>query len=348
MLNSPGFGGPSGMAASFGPRVERQDQAALQLEQRGCPGRRDLIAGPLRPDHPFRFESETLAVERQTPLEVRHGERDHIDSGIHRSAVYQAGPLTRPGAFIRRSRRSCSHANGLRRAATREIICREGCDPIARTTMQTSSDVEATPDANAAGATAHDDALGTRFAEALCRKDFDGLLALMDASIDFRGLTPGRTWEATGPDAVVDGILRQWFEETDALDEIARIETDAVADRRRVAYRFKGHNADGPSSSSSRRTTPRRAAGSTGCACCAPAFDRTSAWAATRSRRLNAAIPAIAASAASPVSTPIAVQLRPVAGTGPRWENSAVSSSRRLPVMLDPITSTRNDQRIRA
>lgn len=93
---------------------------------------------------------------------------------------------------------------------------------------------------------AADTNLGPRFAEALGRKDFADVMGLLDPRIDFRGLTPGRVWEATEAHAVVDGILRQWFEDTDELDEIVSIDGDGFADRQRVSYRFHGHNADGP------------------------------------------------------------------------------------------------------
>ena len=109
--------------------------------------------------------------------------------------------------------------------------------------MQQSSATDATAISEAADSAEDDHALGAKFAEALGRKDFDAVMALLDPSIDFRGLTPG--WEATDADAVVDGILRQWFEETDELEEIVSIEVDSFADRQRVSYRFRGHNADG-------------------------------------------------------------------------------------------------------
>lgn len=105
--------------------------------------------------------------------------------------------------------------------------------------MQQSSATDATATSQAAGSAKHDHALGAKFAEALGRKDFDDLRALLDPSINFRALTPGRAWEATDADGVVDRILRQWFE------EIVLIEADSFADRQRVSYRFRGHNADG-------------------------------------------------------------------------------------------------------
>jgi hypothetical protein len=89
------------------------------------------------------------------------------------------------------------------------------------------------------------EALGARFARELGRKDFRALAELLDSHIDFRGLTPGRHWEATDAGSVVDGILRRWFEETDEIDEVVSIETGRVADRQHVAYRFRLHNPDG-------------------------------------------------------------------------------------------------------
>ena len=62
---------------------------------------------------------------------------------------------------------------------------------------------------------------------------------------DFRGLTPRRVWEADNPADVVQGILQKWFEDSDEIDELVSVETDRVADRERVGYRFRVHNPDG-------------------------------------------------------------------------------------------------------
>ena len=88
--------------------------------------------------------------------------------------------------------------------------------------------------------------LGRRFADALSRKDFDTITDLLDTGVDFRGLTPRRAWEASSAEVVVDDILRQWFEDSDELDELVSLEADSFADRQRVAYRFRGRNPDGP------------------------------------------------------------------------------------------------------
>jgi hypothetical protein len=86
---------------------------------------------------------------------------------------------------------------------------------------------------------------GEAFARALGAKDFKRVQGLLDPDISFRGLTPSRTWEGETAERVVDGILQTWFEEGDRIDGIDSIETDMVADRERVGYRFRVSNPDG-------------------------------------------------------------------------------------------------------
>jgi len=88
--------------------------------------------------------------------------------------------------------------------------------------------------------------LGEAFAEALSRKDFDEVTALLHPQVDFRGLTPGRMWEASDARSVVDDVLRTWFEPTDELERLVCTQTDAFADRARIGYRLEGRNPDGP------------------------------------------------------------------------------------------------------
>jgi len=71
------------------------------------------------------------------------------------------------------------------------------------------------------------------------------MLGLLHAEVDFRGLTPGNTWEAGDAQAVVGIVLGRWFEETDEIREVERVETDAFADRERVGYRLRVRNPDG-------------------------------------------------------------------------------------------------------
>lgn len=88
--------------------------------------------------------------------------------------------------------------------------------------------------------------LGLAFAEALSRKDFDQVLTLLHPQVDFRGLTPGRTWEASHAQSVVSDVLNVWFDASDELERLVSTETDSFADRHRVGYRPVGRNADGP------------------------------------------------------------------------------------------------------
>ena len=87
--------------------------------------------------------------------------------------------------------------------------------------------------------------LGAEFATALAAKDSTRLLELMHPQIDFRGLTPSRSWEANGRDAVISVLLGQWFVEADEIEALEELESDAFADRQRVGYRFSVSNPDG-------------------------------------------------------------------------------------------------------
>jgi hypothetical protein len=87
--------------------------------------------------------------------------------------------------------------------------------------------------------------LGAAFAEALAAKDFDQIRGLLHPEIDFRGLTPRRDWEASDPDTLIGSVLRQWFEDSDVIEELVQVETDSFADRERVAYRFRVRNPEG-------------------------------------------------------------------------------------------------------
>lgn len=88
--------------------------------------------------------------------------------------------------------------------------------------------------------------LGRMFAEALAAKDFERIAELLDPEVDFRGLTPRRSWEAIGPDQTVDEILTSWLEESDHVDELVSVETGTFADRATLSYALRGHNEDGP------------------------------------------------------------------------------------------------------
>ena len=87
--------------------------------------------------------------------------------------------------------------------------------------------------------------LGEEFVAALAAKDSSRMLGLLHAEVEFRGLTPRNTWEAGDAQGVVGIVLGRWFEQTDEIREIERVDTDAFADRERVGYRLRVRNPDG-------------------------------------------------------------------------------------------------------
>ena len=87
--------------------------------------------------------------------------------------------------------------------------------------------------------------LGADFARALAAKDSAAIRELIHPEIDFRGLTPNRTWEATDRDELISILLGSWFEDDDEIEALESVESDTVADRERVGYRFSINNPDG-------------------------------------------------------------------------------------------------------
>jgi hypothetical protein len=89
-------------------------------------------------------------------------------------------------------------------------------------------------------------ALGVEFARALAAKDASRMRDLLHSGIDFRGMTPSRTWDASDPDAVIAIFLDHWFEKDDKIEAIDELDSSTFADRERVGYRFSLTCPDGP------------------------------------------------------------------------------------------------------
>jgi hypothetical protein len=87
--------------------------------------------------------------------------------------------------------------------------------------------------------------LGEQFARALAAKDFGRVTGLLHPEVDFRGMTPGRFWEATAPEQVVDEVLTSWFEDQDRIEALVELDTGSVGDRERVSWRFAVSCPDG-------------------------------------------------------------------------------------------------------
>jgi ketosteroid isomerase-like protein len=84
-----------------------------------------------------------------------------------------------------------------------------------------------------------------RFVQALARRDREGLLEVLAPDVEFRGITPGRCWEATDATDLVDRVLFSWFEEQDVVEAVLAVDRDWVVDRERVGYRFAVRCPDG-------------------------------------------------------------------------------------------------------
>ncbi len=88
-------------------------------------------------------------------------------------------------------------------------------------------------------------ATGSRFASALAAKDRDALRELLHPQIEFRALTPRRSWEADDPEAVIEIVFGNWFEDTDSIEALESVETGTVADREQLRYRLAVTNPEG-------------------------------------------------------------------------------------------------------
>jgi hypothetical protein len=87
--------------------------------------------------------------------------------------------------------------------------------------------------------------LGAEFAQALAEKDTERLRGLLAPQVDFRAMTPRKTWEAQDPEGVLEIVFGHWFEDGDHIDTLEQLDTDAFADRERVGYRLGISNAEG-------------------------------------------------------------------------------------------------------
>ncbi len=87
--------------------------------------------------------------------------------------------------------------------------------------------------------------LGSDFARAVAEKDAARLSALFAPELDFRAMTPRKTWEAQDADGVLGIVFGHWFEDDDRIQSLERLETDSFADRARVGYRLSVDNPEG-------------------------------------------------------------------------------------------------------
>jgi hypothetical protein len=83
------------------------------------------------------------------------------------------------------------------------------------------------------------EALGARFARSLAAKDFAAIAGMLDETISFRAMTPGRFWEEQSAPAVVENVLQKWFEPSDHIEEVLDVSTGRVRSRFSARWRFR-------------------------------------------------------------------------------------------------------------
>jgi hypothetical protein len=89
--------------------------------------------------------------------------------------------------------------------------------------------------------------LGEQLAHAIAKKDRTVIARLLTEDVDFKGLTPGRFWEGSTPDDVLDVLFANWFEDHDVIESLAVLaQGDDVGDTHHVAYRLELSTPDGP------------------------------------------------------------------------------------------------------
>lgn len=88
--------------------------------------------------------------------------------------------------------------------------------------------------------------IGEDFARAVAAKDTGAFDRLLAADVDFKGITPRRFWEGTGPAEVASVFFDSWFEPSDTIEQLVDVTTgDDVADTQHVAYRLNLVNGEG-------------------------------------------------------------------------------------------------------
>lgn len=88
---------------------------------------------------------------------------------------------------------------------------------------------------------------GRTFAEALAAKDTAAVRAVTSPDLDFRAMTPGRFWEASTQDELLEILFANWLDPTDEVLALLTCESGEVSTRRHVSYRLHLRNGNGES-----------------------------------------------------------------------------------------------------
>ncbi|HEU4998030.1 MAG TPA: hypothetical protein VFT68_03725 [Lapillicoccus sp.] len=84
-----------------------------------------------------------------------------------------------------------------------------------------------------------------RFVQAYTGHNRADLLGVLAPDVDFRGMTPGRFWEASTAEDLVDNVLFHWIDVHDVVQQVLALDRDWMADREHVSFRLSVHTPDG-------------------------------------------------------------------------------------------------------
>jgi hypothetical protein len=72
--------------------------------------------------------------------------------------------------------------------------------------------------------------LGAAFAETVTSKNYARGADLLQPDVDFRALTPNRSWQANDSDTVIEQVLTSWMEPDQHVEELISVDTDTIVD----------------------------------------------------------------------------------------------------------------------
>ena len=76
-------------------------------------------------------------------------------------------------------------------------------------------------------------------------KNYARVADLLRPDVDFRALTPNRSWQAHDSDTVIEQVLMSWIEPDEHVEELISVDTDTIFDCERVGYRYRLRTPDG-------------------------------------------------------------------------------------------------------
>jgi ketosteroid isomerase-like protein len=89
-------------------------------------------------------------------------------------------------------------------------------------------------------------AMATAFGQAVAAGDRGALRALLAPDVEFRGLTPSRSWELGSAEEAIETMVGLWFGGERHIDAVEELVTEEIGAVVRVGYRFRASTPDGP------------------------------------------------------------------------------------------------------